>query len=154
MAEIEIIKKEIDFLLEKLGIEAETAVSQNGDFFDVDINPADNSESGEAGVLIGYHGETLQAIQLILSLVVSKKLGNFARLIVNVSDYREKREEKLKEMALDAARRAKETKQEVVLGNLTPWQRRIIHVALAEDADVETQSQGEEPERQLVIKPK
>ena len=67
---------------------------------------------------------------------------------------KDKAVEKLKEIALDAARRAKETKQDVVLGNLTSWQRRVIHMALDEDKDVETQSQGEEPDRQLVIKPR
>ena len=56
-------------------------------------------------------------------------------------------------MAEDAAKRAKETKQEVILGNLTSWQRRIIHMTLAEDSEVTTESRGEEPERQLVIKP-
>lgn len=148
MDQVKIIKKEVASFLKKLGIEDEVEVSQNNDLFNVDIDASD------PGILIGYHGETLQALQLILALVVSKKLGGFARLILNVGDYREKREEKLKEMALDAARRAKETKQDVVLGNLTSWQRRVIHMALAEDKDVETESQGEEPDRQLVIKPK
>ena len=147
-SEIKIIKEEADSLLKKLGVTGTTEVSKEGEFFSVDI------ETEESGIIIGYHGETLQALQLILSLLVQKKLDRFERILVNVGDYREKREEKLKEMALDAARRAKETKQEIILGNLAPWQRRIVHVTLAEDSEVSTESQGEDPDRQLVIKPK
>lgn len=148
--EIEIIKNEVDLLLGKLHISSETEVSHNGEFFQINIS----AEEEDSGILIGYHGETLQALQLILSLLVSKKLGDFVRIIVNVGDYREKREEKLRELAFDAARRAKETRQDVVLENLSSWQRRVVHIALAEDEEVQTESQGEEPDRQLVIKPK
>lgn len=148
MDETKIIKEETELIFQKLAVEASIEVSQNDEFFNVDI------ETPESGILIGYHGETLQALQLILSLLVSKKLDRFVRIILNVGDYREKREEKLREMAVDAARRAKETKQEVVLGNLASWQRRVIHMALSDDKDVVTESQGEEPDRQLVIKPK
>ncbi|MBI2036027.1 KH domain-containing protein [Candidatus Microgenomates bacterium] len=155
MNELEIIKSEVDTLLEKLAVEASAQVTQKDEFFQVAIQmEGADASSTEAGILIGYHGETLSALQLILSLIISKKLGRFVRLIVNVGDYREKREEKLKEMALEAARRAKETKQEVILGNLSPWQRRIIHIALADDSDIQTESQGEEPDRQLIIKPR
>ena len=150
-AQITLIKDEVDTFLKKLDIVADTHVSKNNDFFEIQLKPHEESTSG---ILIGYHGETLSALQLILSLLVSKKIGTFVRLILNVGDYREKREEKLREMALDAAKRAKETKQEVMLGNLAPWQRRIVHMALAEDADVQTESQGEDPERQLIIKPR
>lgn len=155
MDELETIKNEVDTLLDKLAISASAQVVKKDEFFEVAIQTQEaDLSSGDAGILIGYHGETLSALQLILSLIISKKLGRFVRLIVNVGDYREKREEKLKEMALDAARRAKETKQEVILGNLSPWQRRIIHITLADDSDIQTESQGEEPDRQLVIKPR
>lgn len=142
-----IIKDEVASLLAKLNVTAEVEVSEESDFFAVDI------ETPESGILIGYHGETLSALQLIASLVLANKFGEFVRIVLNVGDYRQKREEKLKEMALDAATRAKETQQEVMLTNLTPWQRRIIHMTLAEDAEIVTESQGEDPERYLVIKP-
>lgn len=151
MNEVKVIKKEAESFLVKLGIDAEIQVSQNEDLFEINMKPKEEETSG---ILIGYHGETLQALQLILAILVSKKIGHFARLVLNVGDYREKREEKLREMAVDAARRAKETKQEVVLGNLASWQRRIVHMTLSEDKDVVTESQGEEPDRQLVIKPR
>lgn len=155
MDELETIKNEVDTLLGKLAVSASAQVVQKDEFFEIAIQTQEaDLSSSDAGILIGYHGETLSALQLILSLIISKKLGRFVRLIVNVGDYREKREEKLKEMALDAARRAKETKQEVILGNLSPWQRRIIHITLADDSDIQTESQGEEPDRQLVIKPR
>ena len=150
--ELKTIQKEVDTFLKKLDVEAQADVLKNGDFFEINIKTKE--DEAVSSILIGYHGETLAAIQLILSLIISKKIGEFVRIIVNVGDYRQKREEKLREMALEAARRVKETSQEVILGNLTPWQRRIVHMTLAQESDIETESRGEEPDRELVIKPR
>lgn len=143
-----VIEKEAAHVLSLLGISADVSVEKGEDLFTVNIT------SEDSGILIGYHGETLQAVQLILSLIVAKKAGEFSRIIVNVGDYRKKREEKLKQMALDAAKRAKETKQEVALTNLLPWQRRVVHMVLQDDPDITSESRGEGQERQLYVLPK
>lgn len=108
----------------------------------------------ETGLLIGRRGETLMSIQMILGLMVRQKLGEAERVVVNVGDWREKEEERLRELAASAAQRAKETGEPQPLYNLLPAQRRVVHIALAEDADVETESVGEGEERYLVVKPK
>lgn len=111
-------------------------------------------DSEEAAALIGFHGETLQSIQLILSFIVHRVLGEWVRLLVNVGDYRQKREEQLKRMALNLAMKVKFSGEIQAIPNLTPSERRAIHLILADHQDVYTQSEGEGKERQLVIKPK
>jgi len=111
-------------------------------------------ETNEPGILIGYHGETLAAYQLLLGIVLNKSLKVWTRVIVNVGDYREKREETLHRMALNAAQRAHFSGSPVILPSLSPGERRIIHLALKNNTEVETYSEGEGPERRLVIRPR
>lgn len=111
-------------------------------------------QTNDSGFLIGYHGETLEAFQLILSLIVYKKLGSWARLIINVGDYREKREEQLKRLALNIAQKVKFTTEAQVIPSLSSGERRIIHLALVNDPDVVSESEGEGEERKLIIKPR
>ena len=107
----------------------------------------------ETGLLIGRRGETLNSIQTILGIMARQKTGEWARIIVNVGDWREKQESHLKELADQAALRAKETGQPQPIYNLSASQRRVIHLALAEDPEVETISEGEGEERYLIVKP-
>jgi spoIIIJ-associated protein len=111
-------------------------------------------QTNDSGFLIGYHGETLEAFQLILSLIVYKKLGSWARLMINVGDYREKREEQLKRLALNIAQKVKFTAEAQVIPSLSSAERRIIHLALVNDPDVVSESEGEGEERKLIIKPR
>lgn len=119
------------------------------DSFIVNIDAGD-----ETGLLIGKKGETLTSIQNILGILLKQQIGEWKRVTVNVGDYREKEEDYLKNLAANALARAKETGEPQNLYNLKAWQRRIVHMYLSEDKDVETESQGEGEERYLVIKPK
>lgn len=103
--------------------------------------------SGEKmGVIIGYRGETLDSIQYLVSLVVNKlhELPH-KKVILDTEDYRSKREETLKGVAIKTANRVKKTKKSFKLEPMNPYERRIIHSALQEDAFVNTYSEGEEP---------
>ncbi len=111
-------------------------------------------ETQEPGILIGYHGRNLEALQLLLGQMVYKKLGNWIRITVSVGDYRERREKQLQELAQSAATRAAEFGEPVVLTELTPAERRIIHLTLQDHAQVMSESEGEGRERRLVIKPR
>ncbi len=111
-------------------------------------------QAEESGLLIGFHGETLSSFQLILGLMVYKRLGSWVRVIVEVGDYRAKREEQLRGMAESYAAQAITSGQSVYLPFLPPIERRIIHIALQDRPDVETLSEGEGRNRRLVIKPK
>ncbi len=108
----------------------------------------------ETGLLIGRHGETIEAIQSILGMMLKKKTGDWVRIIVDVGGWREKQEERLRDLATQTAERAKETGEGQPLYNLSPAQRRIIHLTFVDDSDIETESVGEDEERYLIIRPK
>lgn len=108
----------------------------------------------EPGLLIGYHGETLAAIQLIISMTGFKKLGERTWILVNVGDYREKRKEVLERMAHSVAQKVKFSSQAQALPPMPSSERRIIHLALADNPEVETASEGEGKDRYVVVKPK
>lgn len=111
-------------------------------------------ETEETGLLIGFHGKTLESFQIILSIMVSKKLDAWVKVYVNVGDYREKREEALMYMAQRAADRAIASGRPVELTRLTASERRVIHLTLSGDERVVTESVGEGESRILVVKPK
>lgn len=114
-----------------------------------------NVEAGdETGLLIGKKGETLGSIQAMLGILFKQKTDEWNRVVVNVGDYREKEEDYLRNLATTTAERAKETKEPQSLYNLTPGQRRIVHMTLSEDEEIETESMGDGEERYLVVKSK
>lgn len=136
-------------LLELMGSKAKLAIKYDEDNELVYVNIESNEETG---LLIGHHGETLASIQSVISLIVRQKMGEGTRIIVNVGDWREKQEEHLKELARQTVDRVIETKEAQILYNLTPAQRRVIHLELSNHPSVETESQGEDLERYLVVK--
>lgn len=108
----------------------------------------------DSGIVIGYHGEVLEALQLILSLCISKKLGHFVRVSVEVGDYKKNRAQFLQSLAFQTKERVVLEKREFSLPNLKSWERRIVHLALQDDKEVKTESVGERKERILVVKQK
>lgn len=111
-------------------------------------------ETEDTGIVIGYHGEVLEALQLLLSLVIAKELGEFYRVHVEVGDYKKNRESYLQNLALNAKERALDENTEQVISSLRPWERRVVHLFLQEDEEVETESIGEGRDRVLVVKPR
>ncbi len=111
-------------------------------------------ETEETGLLIGYHGRTLESFQILLGIIVSKELSSWVKVYVNVGDYREKREEALMLMAQRAAERVLATGRAVELTRLSPSERRVVHLTLSGDDRVMTESVGDASNRVLVVKPK
>lgn len=146
---IEAIKGIIQDLLNHLEVKATILVSEGEE-----NSVAIQLETDQPGVLIGYHGETLSAIQLIVSMIVYRKFSEWTRILVNVGDYRERRKEVLERMALVVAQRAKFSSQPQALPPMSAFERRIIHLALTGDSELETASEGEGKDRHVVIKPK
>ena len=104
--------------------------------------------------LIGRRGENLRSIQFILNLMVNKQLRRRLRVQLDVDGYRSRREELLRSMAQRFAHRVRQTREPMQLETMPPNERRIIHMELAEDPDVETESTGEGDMRRVVIRPK
>ena len=111
-------------------------------------------DCSDLGVLIGRQGRTISNLQLVLSLLVYAKLGEWKQLVVNVGDWREKRKEALERLAFNTAQKVKFSGKEVALTGFNPAERRLIHLALIDHPDIETESRGEGKERKLYIKPK
>ena len=106
------------------------------------------------GIFIGRGGENINALRLILSLIISQRDNAWPKLRLNVNDYQEKREEYLINLAEDAAKKAQELQREIILPNLSSYERRIVHLHVESLGTVLTESRGQEPNRQLVIIPK
>ena len=114
----------------------------------------DESEKESLGALIGRKGERLSALQHLVNLMLSKRMGAWTRVLVDVEEYRGRRERQLHEIADRAAARVVETGRMLQLDPMTPLERRWIHLALRANDQVTTQSIGEEPDRRVVILPR
>ncbi len=110
--------------------------------------PLDN-----AGIFVGHHGEGLASLRLIFSLIIFQRFAFWPKLHLNVNDYQERREDALREMASNAAQRAMELQKEIILPNLSSYERRIVHIILSEFPGIKTESRGEAPYRQMYIIP-
>ena len=135
-------------LLAVLEITANLKIEEKDGIFNLEL------ETENPGILIGYHGETLSAFQLILSMMTYRELGEWSRIVVNIGDYRQRRQEALERMAASACQKVKFSGQEYELPPMSAGERRIIHLALSDHPDVETESRGEGRERRVAIKPK
>ena len=116
------------------------------------LNVVGNGDSHEAlGALIGRKGERLSALQHLVNLMLSRKMGEWTRVLVDVEDYRGRRERQLRDIALRAAARVQETGKMLQLEPMPALERRWIHLALRDHPEVATQSIGEEPNRRIVV---
>ena len=111
-------------------------------------------EKEALGALIGRKGERLSALQHLVNLMLSKHMGGWTRVLVDVEDYRGRRERQLREIAQRAAQRVAETGRMLQLEPMPALERRWIHLALRDHPDVATQSIGEEPNRRIVLVPR
>ena len=103
------------------------------------------------GILIGRRGETLDALQYLTSLQVNKGREGYIRVTLDTENYRAKREDSLRRLAQRMANRAVKTGRKVVLEPMNPYERRVLHTALQNSDVVTTHSEGEEPNRRVVI---
>ena len=112
-----------------------------------------NVEGEDMGLLIGRHGATLDAVQLVVAIVANRRVDDGARIIVDAEDYRERHQQMIEQRAHTLAEEAKQTGKEIVVPDLKAYERRIMHLALRDDPEVETYSEGEGDDRVLVISP-
>lgn len=145
----DLLKNKTEELLNLLGVSGQVDVVEGEGLIEVNIESQE-----DAGLLIGFRGENIYSFETILSMILKNETGEWHRVAVNIGDYREKQENKLKDLAEQTANRAIETDQPQPIYNLNSSQRRIIHMYLSERKDVITESEGVEPERYLVVKPK
>lgn len=139
----------VDFLrpiFEKMEITANLDIIHEEDCITVRLTGDD------VGIVIGRRGETLDSLQYLLSLVVNRKTDGYTRVILDVADYRQKREETLVRLANRVAEKVVRYRRNVTLEPMNPYERRIIHSTLQNHKYVDTQSIGEEPNRKVVVR--
>ena len=113
-----------------------------------------NVEGEDLGILIGRHGATLDAIQLIVAIAANRDIADGARVIVDAEGYRERHRQMLEARAQEYADEVKSSGREVVIPDLKSYERRYMHVLLKDDPEVATYSEGEGADRVLVISPR
>ena len=107
----------------------------------------------DLAVLIGRHGKTLEALQFLISAITVRKIGYRFPVIIDVESYKNRQRQKLEALARSSAKKAVSQGHSVKLRPMTPYERRIIHVALRDDPRVDTASEGEGPGRHVVVVP-
>ncbi len=146
--EIETAKKNLTFFLEEFNKKLPSMkyeIKSDQEYIYVTLNGDD------AGKLIGYRGETLNSMQVILSSIASKGIDKKVRIILDIEEYREKRKKALEELADKLARTVIRTNKQVILEPMSAYERKIIHNRLQDSQRVKTYSIGEEPYRKVVI---
>jgi len=132
-------------ICQAMGVNANTQASKDGEHWHIDIT------GPELGILIGRRGDTLDALQYLTNLAVARKLSERVRLIVDVEGYRLRREETLVRLAKRLSEKVKKTGIRIVLEPMNPYERRIIHTSLQDEARISTFSEGADPNRRVVI---
>ncbi len=149
---IEVLKSMVDDLVLKMGVSAKTVVK-------IDKKEGEdivclNIEADEANHLIGQRGNNLCALQHLIKVFLKRKGEAEIPFYIDVNNYRQEKEEHLQFLARDTAEKVNRINKEISLRPMTAYERRIVHMSLAEDERVETESIGEDPNRKLVVKPK
>lgn len=137
-----------DFLLgigQRLGVKISVQMNEDDETIRYDID-GDN-----LGLLIGKHGNTLESLQYLASIVYNRHAAANRRLLLDVGGYRQRREETLRRLATRLAEKAKRTGRRVMLEPMSAHERRIIHTTLQGDRQIVTYSEGDEPYRKVVI---
>jgi len=141
-------------ILEKMGVKAKVEV-RYGELDEENKRPVLLEIKGDdLGVLIGRRAETLNALQYIINLIISRQVNHWVQVVVDVQGYRARREQQLRQMARRMADQAVKAGRRQVLEPMSPGDRRIIHLELRDHQGVTTQSVGEEPTRKVTIIPR
>ncbi|MDD3774021.1 MAG: KH domain-containing protein [Patescibacteria group bacterium] len=137
------IKKIAEEFFAKMDFSGEIEVTEEPEMIWV------NFETKDSAFLIGHHGETLKAVAWILKL----KLGEEGRnLILDINNYKRDRKERLNNMAIEIANKARATSKPQVMPPMSAYERRLVHVALIDQPDIVAESEGEEPNRRIIIR--
>ena len=128
-----------------MGMDVELISNFDGEVLNIQMNGDD------MGILIGKRGQTLDSLQYLVSLVVNKGSSTYVRVKLDTENYRERRKATLENLAKNISVKVRKTRQSVYLEPMNPYERRIIHSALQSDPFVTTHSEGEEPDRKVVV---
>ncbi|MFM1581263.1 RNA-binding cell elongation regulator Jag/EloR [Helcococcus bovis] len=144
------VKKNLEDILLKMHIETKVSYETSRDNI-INLNLNDISEN-DTGIVIGSKGETLNAIQYVLSLLTNNSTNKFYRVTLNVGDYRNRRKKSIENNAQRVAFKVLKTKKSIALKPMNSYERRIVHYSLQNYKEIETVSTGKFPNRKVVVK--
>ena len=151
----EIAAEFVEGLLARIGLMAEVeAQVDDGTMYLNVLGGECEDDEDDMGLLIGRHGQTLDAVQELTRVVVGHKTGLRCRVIVDVEDYKKRQRARLASKAVEIARRVARTGREEALDPMNAYERKVVHDAVAGVAGVESSSRGEDPDRRVVIRPR
>ena len=154
-----IARKVLEDLLERMDIHGYvTAVlirvpGQKGTIEETVTLHIEGADEEAMGLLIGRRGETLRSLQFLLNLLVSRRVQKWPQVVVDVGNYRQRRQESLEGLARRMAERVRQTGRPIMLEPMAAYERRIVHLALREDKGIYTESSGDGENRKIVIYP-
>ncbi|HET7870299.1 MAG TPA: RNA-binding cell elongation regulator Jag/EloR [Actinomycetota bacterium] len=145
----------LEGLLARIGFMAQVQprVDEGTMYLDVVAGESEGDDE-DVGLLIGRHGQTLEAVQELTRVVVSHRTGLRCRVIVDIEDYKKRQRARLVSKAVEIARRVARTGREEALDPMNAYERKVVHDAVAGVSGVESSSRGEDPDRRVVIRPR
>jgi spoIIIJ-associated protein len=155
----QIARRILEDLLERMDIEGyvtavhSTVPGQKGEPEDTITLHVEGADEEAMGLLIGRRGETLRSLQFMVNLLVSRKVQKWPQVVVDVGNYRQRRQESLEGLARRMAERVRQSGRPLTLEPMGAYERRIVHLALRPDPTVYTESSGEGENRKIVIFP-
>ncbi len=148
---VRVVSKVLNTLLDLMDVDAVTSLKRaHGDH---DGGPVFDVSGDDSGLLIGRKGESLKAIQFLVNFIATVELGERPYAVVDVSGYQERRDDALYNLARNVAQRVTRSGRSITLEPMTPYERRLVHLALAGNERVVTQSTGAGSDRQVVVSP-
>lgn len=146
--DLDSIKSAASELLKELGFSAQISVAENGEAKQITIDAG-----SENPLLIGFHGENLNALQAVLAQIIFKETKTYSPIVVDVGGYRAERAEKIRQIAVGAADRARFLAKAIELPPMNPLERRLAHTFVGELPGVKSESVGEGRDRRVVVSP-
>jgi spoIIIJ-associated protein len=157
---VTLARRVLEELLERMDIHAYvTAVTsrvpsqRSGEVEETVTLHVEGADEEAMGLMIGRRGETLRSLQFLLNLLVSRRVQRWPQIVVDVGNYRQRRQESLEGLARRMAERVRQSGRSLSLEPMTAYERRIVHLALRDDASIYTESTGEGENRKIVIYP-
>jgi spoIIIJ-associated protein len=144
---VAVLRELLEEIVDSMGLDVDVQIEQSEGVLRGSV------EGEDVGLFIGRRGQTIDAVQHLAQRIVFRGGAPDARVVIDADGYRERRAEALRSEALDAAEESLRTGEAVELDPMPASERRIVHEYLRERGDVETHSEGEEPERYLVVEP-
>lgn len=145
---VDMAKNFFNDILNKMNIKAIVNIEKKKNQLNIEVEGINDKDMG---ILIGKRGNTLDAIQYLISLTINKNREKYIKVMLDIENYREKRKETLIRLAKKMASKVKRERKRLRLEPMNPYERRVIHSALQRDPEIETHSEGEEPFRRVVI---